>query len=413
MKRRDFVKYAALGSLAIAMPFPVFGTGEPNDIMRKKAMQIHKKALTLDSHTDTPLQFRNKGWNFGALNNPRKGGGKIDIPRMQAGGLDAAFFAVFIGQGKRDDEGFAKAKQRALELFEAIKTKTAENAENAQLAFKSSDLANIAKTGKRAIYMGIENGYPVGNDIKNVQEFYNLGARYITLCHSKNNHICDSSTDAVVEHNGLSEYGKKVVAEMNRLGIMIDVSHISDKSFLDVIETSKTPVIASHSCAKALCDHPRNLSNDLLRKLKANGGVIQMCILSDYVVPAEKNPERDLVFRELYARYRNFDSMNEAEKEKLDVDWEAAEERFPQKLATVADAVDHIDHIVKTIGIDYVGIGTDFDGGGGLADCFDASELPNITLELVKRGYTEKDIYKIWSGNFMRVFKEVERFARV
>ena len=199
---------------------------------------------------------------------------------------------------------------------------------------------------------------------------------------------------------------------MNRLGMIIDVSHISDKSFYDVIELSTTPVIASHSCARAICDNPRNLDDEMLKKLAENGGVIQMCILSSYVKKPEPYPERDSAFVALRTKYNNFNDLTDEQMDSARTEWYAVERDFPQKLANVSDVVDHIDHIIEVAGIDHVGIGTDFDGGGGVEDCFDVSEMGNITRELVKRGYTLKEIEKIWGGNFMRVFREVESVGK-
>ncbi len=373
----------------------------------KKALEIHQRVLTVDTHTDTPFMFLRKGYDIGKWNDARKGGGKVDFPRMKKGGLDAVFLAVFIGQGKRTTEFNLKAKNHAIKLFDQIHSNVKRYPKLAALGLKSGDAAALEKKGKRTVYIGIENGYPVGKDLSLIRYFYRLGARYITLCHTRNNDICDSSTDKE-EHGGLSVFGKKVVKEMNRLGMIIDVSHMSDKAFYDVLKLSKAPVIASHSCARAICDNPRNLSDDMLKKLKENGGVIQVCILSDYVKKLKQNPRREAAFQDLRKKYRNYESLPQEKKEQAIKEWMAIGEKYPAKLATVSDAVDHIDHIVRTIGIDYVGIGTDFDGGGELKDCYDASELSNITIELVRRGYSEAQIRKIWGGNFFRVFKTVE-----
>ncbi|MCK5220506.1 MAG: membrane dipeptidase, partial [Candidatus Aminicenantes bacterium] len=202
------------------------------------------------------------------------------------------------------------------------------------------------------------------------------------------------------------------VKEMNRIGMIIDVSHISDKSFFDVMEISDAPVIASHSCARTICDNPRNLTDDMLKLLAEKGGVIQLCILSEYIKKPKPYPARDKALKELRAAYENFSKLSEAEKEKIRNRWYEINRNYPRELATVADAVDHIDHIVKVAGIDHVGIGTDFDGGGALADCYDSSELWRITYELVKRGYSEDNIRKIWGGNFFRVFKAIEDFSK-
>jgi membrane dipeptidase len=329
---------------------------------------------------------------------------------MKEGGLDAAFFAIFLGQGDRTAEANNEVKEKALSIFEAIHNKVDESSNAAEIAFTPADGYRLENEGKRAIYIGMENGYPIGTDIKNVEEFYKLGARYITLCHTSNNDICDSSTDSA-EHNGLSEFGKQVVTKMNDIGMIIDISHVSDKSFYDVLDLSKAPVIASHSCARAICDNPRNINDEMLKKLAENGGVIQMCILSDYVKVIEQDSIRTNAEKPIIERYNILKELSYDEQQKVFRDWEVLNETHPPKLATVSDAVDHIDHIVEVAGIDHVGIGTDFDGGGELEDCFDVSQIKNITIELVRRGYTEKDIEKIWGGNFMRVFNKVQQIA--
>jgi len=382
-----------------------------NNQLLTKADIIHNNVLTLDTHTDTPMRLRNPDFDINKENNSEKTNSKIDFPRMQEGGLDAAFFAVFLGQGDRTEEANNEAKEKALSIFESIHKTITESSNVAEIALTPADGYRLEKEGKRAIYIGIENGYPIGTNIKNIEEFYKLGARYITLCHTSNNDICDSSTDST-EHNGLSDFGRQVVSKMNDIGMMIDISHVSDKSFYDVMELSKAPVIASHSCARAICDNPRNINDDMLRRLSENGGVIQMCILSEYVKVIEQDSSRIKAEQPINERYNRLKELSYEEQQKVFSDWDALNEIYPQKLATVSDAVDHIDHIVEVAGIDHVGIGTDFDGGGELEDCFDVSQIKNITIELVKRGYSEKDIEKIWSGNLMRVFKNVQQIAK-
>ncbi|HLP57312.1 MAG TPA: membrane dipeptidase, partial [Candidatus Deferrimicrobium sp.] len=234
--------------------------------LSQKAAEIHERVLTIDTHVDTPFMLERENFAVNKINDPRKRGGKVDFPRMKKGGLDAIFFAVFVGQAERSPAGNEKAKNEALKTFALIHSAIKANPEQAELALTPDDAYRIEKQGKRAIYIGLENGYPVGNDIGLVKKFYDLGARYITLCHTRNNDICDSSTDKQGhEHNGLSQFGKEVVTEMNRLGMLVDVSHISDKSFYDVLEASKAPVVATHSCARAVCDNPRNLTDDMLK----------------------------------------------------------------------------------------------------------------------------------------------------
>ena len=376
----------------------------------EKAQLYHKAALTVDSHTDTPLWFVRGEFDLSQRHDAHDHGSRLDFPRMKEGGLDAVFFAVFLGQGERSSDGNQKALARTEEIFDSVYAVVNRNPDMAEIALSPEDARRLEGEGKRAIFMGIENGYPLGNDLSLVEHFYQRGARYITLCHTRNNDICDSSTDST-EYNGLSNFGESVVNEMNRLGMMVDVSHISDSSFYDVIEVSKTPVIASHSSARAVCDHPRNLNDDMLQKLAANGGVAQVCILSDYVKQMPPNSQRDSAQQALRIKYRNFDDLSDEEMKMARKEWYGINKTYPPNLATVQDYVDHIDHIVKVAGIDHVGIGTDFDGGGGVEGCYDASEMFNITLELVKRGYSQEEINKIWGGNLMRVMDEVQHFA--
>lgn len=380
------------------------------DKLVEKANRIHQKALTVDSHVDTPLSLTRPGFRFGERHENAGRNYKLDLPRMDEGGMDGVFFADFVGQKERTGAGNLAALQQADKVMDSIRATIARYPDQLEMAVSPKEFRKIVKKGKHAIFLGLENGYPIGNDLSLVDTFYNEGIRYITLCHSFTNDICDSSTDSA-EYDGLSAFGEKVVQRMNDLGIMIDVSHASDASFYDVIAQSRTPIIASHSCARALCDNPRNLSDEMLLKLKENGGVIQMCILSAYVKTPEPNPQRDSARRAVVEKHGNYYELDDVGREAFLVDWYKVDVDFPQKLATVADVVDHIDHIVEVAGIDHVGIGTDFDGGGGVEGCFDVSEMGNITLELVRRGYTRRDIEKIWSGNLMRVMSEVEKAA--
>ncbi|MFO7575809.1 MAG: dipeptidase [Bacteroidales bacterium] len=381
--------------------------GDSESRILRNADKIHEAVLTVDTHTDTPLRFNRPGFDIGKWNDE----GCVDFPRMKAGGLNAVFFAVYVGQGPRTEEGYANVYRRAGDMYEAVHANVNKYPDMAEIALTPDDAYRLKKEGKLAIFIGMENGYPIAKDLSRIEEFYSKGMRYITLCHSSNNDICDSSTDRNgPEYGGLSEFGEEVVAEMNRLGIIVDVSHISDASFFDVIETSKAPVIASHSSARALCESPRNLSDEMLLALKENGGVIQICILSSYLVPSSPNPELDGEVAEIRARYEEIGELTEDQRRQMISELNVARRQFA-KLATVSDAVDHIDHVVQVIGIDYVGIGTDFDGGGGIEGVRTVDEMKNITIELVRRGYSKKDIEKIWGGNFMRVFREVEQVA--
>ena len=377
----------------------------------EKVVKIHKKALTVDTHCDTPMNLLDGNFDIGIRNKPPQN--RVDFPRMKEGGLDAMFFAAFTGQKPRTPENIAEAYKTANKMIEATKAACLKYNNLAEVAYQADDAARLEKQGKLAIYIGMENGFPLGTDISRVKEFYDKGVRYITLCHSYNNDICDSSSDKKgPEHNGLSSFGKQVVKEMNRLGIMVDVSHISDKSFYDVIETSAAPVIASHSSVRAIAYHNRNMTDKMIKVLAKNGGVIQICLLDDYV----KDPDTTSVYyqkrKEFYCNYEaRSASMTDEQKRELRKEWRALSEKYPKPLPTVSDYVDHIDHVKNLVGIDYVGIGSDFDGGGGLADCADVSQFPNITAEMFKRGYTAEEIEKVWGGNFFRVFKAVEQQA--
>ncbi len=378
----------------------------------QKALEIHNRVLTLDTHADTPLRMIQPGFDMSERHDPRESGSKVDYPRMIEGGLDAIFFAAFVAQDIRDDEGHDRAKNLCLQMLDSIIVSTKRNAAMVGLAINPEDAYALEKEGKRAIYMGIENGYPIGNDISNVGLYFNRGVRYITLVHSSNNDLADSATDPDgPEHDGLSPFGGEVVQEMNRLGIMVDVSHGSDSLFYDAIALSKAPIIASHSNARAVTNHKRNMTDEMLKLVAKNGGVVQLTMLADYLREAPPNVERDSAMTALRANMKPFSKMTLEEQKAARKAFQDLNEKYPAPPATVKHVVDHIDHIVKVAGINHVGIGCDFDGGGGIEGIFDASEVMNITIELVKRGYTEEQIAKIWGGNLIRVFKEVQAVA--
>jgi len=384
------------------------------ETLKVKIEKIHDNVLTVDTHSDTPSRLLGGEWKIGERHEPgQRGSGKIDLPRMVEGGLDAEFFAVFIGQGQRTPEGYASARERATRMLDAIHKMCEDYPDMVELATSPEDAYRLERLGKRAAFIGMENGYPIGKDLSLIKKYYERGVRYITLCHSSDNDICDSSTDRRnPEDNGLSDFGRDVVAECNRLGIMVDLSHASDKTFFDVLKVTKAPVIASHSSVRSICDHPRNLTDEMLRALASNGGVIQICFVSSFVKKAKPNPERDKALSQLREKYGSLrTTRDEAQREKIRQEYRAILEKYPVDRATVKDLVDHIDHVVKLIGVDHVGIGTDFDGGGDIEGCDNVSELPNITEELVRRGYSEDEIRKIWGGNIMRVFRKVEQIA--
>jgi len=421
-----------------------------------KARAIHDRAISIDTHVDIG------GANYAtpAMDPGTRTTRKNDLVKMNEGGLKAVFLAVFVGQGRTPDhgltaEGYQRVHEAALAGFESVhRLTTTLRPELCELATSPADVERIAKTGKRVVLTALENGYPIGEDLANVKKFYDLGARYITLCHSGHNQLADSSSDTTPPlHNGLSAFGKKVVAEMNRLGVLVDVSHIGVKSFWDVIETSKAPIIASHSGCRALAKSPRNLDDEQLKALAKNGGVIQVVALASYL--KDDSPERTEAIRKLREEFplgagrggafggqrgaatppqggpppqagqRGQAAQPPQPQPALTPEQQAERDRqraaFQERMkevdakfppATLKDLVDHIDHAVKVAGIDHVGIGTDFDGGGGVPGFNDHSEALNVTIELVRRGYTGAQILKIWGGNFLRVWREADTIAR-
>ena len=399
----------------------------PADPLVAKALAIHERAITLDTHVDiSGADYATPAMDPGAASSPLK----CDLTKMEKGGLDGVFLAVFVGQGPLDEAGYKQAWTLAMAKFTALQRLTQQMYPN-RCAFATSpdEVERIVKSGKRAIMTGVENGYPMGTDLSNLKNFYELGARYITLSHSGNNQLADSSSAREPLHNGLSDLGKQAVAEMNRLGMMINVSHISEKSFWDIIAITKAPIIASHSGSKALTDSNRNRTDDQLRALAKSGGVVQTVALGGYL-KTEDPARRDAMakLREelglppsgrggpagagggragVAAMTGEQRAANEKKMAQYRERMKEIDAKFPS--ATLKDFVDHLDHAVQVAGIDHVGIGTDFDGGGGILGFNDDTEAPNVTIELVRRGYTEEQIKKIWGGNLLRVWREVEK----
>jgi len=382
--------------------------------LEARAWAVHAKVLTVDTHSDTAMSMTRSNWDIGERHEPGKpGSGLIDLPRMKEGGLDALFFGCFVGQGPLNAEAYAKAKDRVLIELDAVDKMGQKYPNLVGPARTPADAYRLKAEGKRAAFIGMENGYPIGKDLALLDLYAKRGIRYLTLVHSSDNDICDSSTDRQRKpgaERGLTDFGREVVAACNRLGVMIDVSHMSDKAFYDVLKASKAPIFASHSCCKALCDNPRNLTDDMIRALAKNGGVLQMCFLSAYLKAPKPSPEREKALKELEAQYgprRAVASIADAEKRaKAQQAYQAVMQKFPDERAGVKDVVDHFDHIIRLVGDDYAGIGTDFDGGGGLTDCPDVSQMYKVTMEMLRRGYSEKTIGKIWGGNVMRVLQK-------
>ena len=325
----------------------------------KMAKDIHTRILSVDTHTDTPLWFTRGNFSVGM----RKSN-QVSIQKMEEGKLDAQFLAAFLAQKELDEVSSQKAVEKCHKMIEGIYADVAKYKDDCGIALTEEDARRLKAEGKKAFFIGIENGYAIGKDIKNVKKYKDMGVQYMTLSHSYDNDICNSSSNTADASKGLTAFGRKVVKEMNKVGMMIDVSHVSEGTFWDVIKLSKDPIFASHSSVRALCDHDRNLTDEQLRALAKNGGVIQICI---------------------YGGYLNKDA----------------------KTASVDDVVRHIDHAVKVAGIDHVGIGSDFDGGGGVLGCKGDNDMINITVKLIEKGYSEEDLRKIWGGNFFRVMNQV------
>ena len=390
----------------------IYGNETESELI-ERALSIHKKVLTLDTHADTPLRMIEPGFRMSDRHDPNETGSKVDYPRMIEGGLDAIFFAAFVAQDIRNDKGNFRAKNLCVQMIDSILSSIQQNSDVVGLALNPEDAYSLEKEGKRAIYIGIENGYPIGGDLSNIETYYKKGVRYITLVHSSNNDLADSATDpAGPEHNGISEFGSKVVKEMNRLGIMVDVSHGSDAVFYDAIKISKAPIIATHSNARSVTNHKRNMTDDMLKLIAKNGGVVQLTMLSNYLRDPVPNITAEKLKKELLSSIKPIDQMTTLEKETMRKRLNEIDDKYPIAQANLKNVVDHIDHIVNVAGIDHVGIGCDFDGGGGIDGVFDVSQVMNITIELVKRGYNEDQIAKIWGGNLIRVFSEVQTIAR-
>ena len=383
--------------------------------LSERTARIHDEVLTVDTHIDWPIQqFLNPDFDPSVKHSvDRPGGGQWDLIRMKEGGLDAVFMSVFTPQKERTKQGHATAKEIALKQIELTRKMVADNSNKVAIALNPEDAYSLEKAGKRAIFIGMENGYPIARNLDNVKLFFDAGVRYITITHSKNNELGDSSTDNRPEWDGLSPFGSKVVEEMNRLGIMVDISHVHDKTFWDVIKLTKAPVIASHSSARALRNVPRNLSDEMLLAIKENGGVVQVCLLDDYIKKVEQTPEREAALKQLKKETSGWmkGELNPDKVKKLQEKYQEINAKYPENRPTLAEAIDHVDRMVEVMGIEHVGIGSDFDGGGGLVGINDVSQMPNITKELLARGYTEDEIRQLWGGNLMRVFSEVIQVA--
>jgi membrane dipeptidase len=408
-------------ALFIAGPLTACGAApsvETEEQLYARALAIHERVITMDTHVDiNPANFGTGDENYvtGVART------QVDLPKMEEGGLDAAWFSIY--QGQQQDftpAGYAEAHATAMAKIEAIHRLTAELApERIELARTAADVRRIAASGKKVALMGMENGYAIGEDIENVRRFAELGVRYLSLVHNGNNQLADSNNGQPdgERHGGLSELGRQAVAEANRWGIVLDISHPSKQANLQTMQLSRAPVMASHSSVRALGDHTRNLDDDELLALEENGGVVQIVAFSSYlnVPPRERTDALAALRREFELTGPGQQALAALSPERrAEYDARLADIDTPLPApprATVSDLVDHIDYAVNLIGIDHVGISSDFDGGGGVDGWNDATETFNVTLELVRRGYSEGDIAKLWSGNVLRVMEAVEGVA--
>lgn len=390
--------------------------------LTEKAQEIHEKVLVIDSHVDIAgTQYSTPGQLDPGTDNPIL---RCDLVKMGHGIIDAVFLAVTTSEGELSKKGYENAYIESIGKFQAIRHLTELYPDRCALALSSNDVENINQSNRKAIMIGLEGGYLIGDDLTRIDKLYELGIRYITLIHNGYNQICDSSDPFdtpgydKTTHNGLNEFGKRVVAKINQVGIICDVTHMSKESFYGLIEISRAPVIASHSNCSSLCNHIHNLDDEQIRTLAKKGGVVQITAIGNLLKPIfpEYYKEEWKIAKEIGLPLGKLWTMSEQEREVYLPKFEEFKRRWAEyakkcDAATVKDLVDHIDHIVKIAGIDHVGIGSDFDGGGGIPGFENHGEALNITIELVRRGYSESDIQKIWGGNLLRVWKEVERVA--
>jgi membrane dipeptidase len=384
----------------------LFSRSVSADDVAERAKKLHFSSIVLDTHDDTTQRFFSKDYDIGKRNPD----GHVDIPRMREGGMNAIFFSIWIDGRILGPP----AVQKALDQIDAVHENVRKYSKDLVFCRTAAEVRDAHKQGKIAALIGVEGGHMIGNDIRVLRMFGDLGVRYMTLSHFYNDEWADSSTDKPV-HNGLTDFGKDIVREMNRQGIMVDISHVSDKTFYDALETSKAPLIASHSSCRALCNHARDMSDDMIKALAAKGGVIQINYEKSFIDQAYKDASDKLsggvvaMFdqlkktcgddQECYGR-----KMAEQEKQAT------AEGKLPH--VSWERIVDHIDHVVKLVGPDHVGLGSDFDGASmpeGMEDC---SKLPKITEALLRKGYSEEDIRKILGGNTLRVMEQVERVSK-
>jgi membrane dipeptidase len=397
------------GSPAMARPArPAAAQAGP--AVAPAALALHRSLLTLDTHLDTPASLVIPGWSIMDRHDVRQDFTQVDVPRMRQGHLDGGFWAIYTPQGPLTPEATHAARDAAFMRGVAIREMVAAHPAVFALADKAADAPKIAAQGRIVVFLSIENAWPIGDDVTLLDTFYRMGVRISGFAHFRNNQFADSATDTP-KWGGLSPAGKALLAEMNRLGVVPDLSHSSDGAFDDALVLSKTPIILSHSGSRAVFDHPRNLDDARLRALSAKGGVIQINTM--YVKAPKDNPERTAAMKALFEKYPESRSLSPAERATYLAERRALDTRWPVVDGpTFDDVMANLLHALKIAGVDHVGIGADWDGGGGVKGMEDITGLPRITEALLKAGYTREDIARIWSGNVLRVLGEAEAEAQ-
>lgn len=373
-------------------------------------LALHQRPLVLDSHLDTPLTLTRPGWNILERHDYRQDGSQVDLPRMREGGLDGGFFAVYTPQGPRTEEGRAYASAYGLATLTRIRDVIDRNPDSFALALTADDARRIAAQGKRVVFISMENADPLSSDPELLDTYYRQGLRMLGLVHFMNNDLADSAT-ALPEWKGLSPKGRDLVQRANRLGILLDVSHASDAVFDQMLALSSAPLIASHSSSRAVNPHPRNLDDARVRQLAAKGGVIQVNAYSDYLIPLAPNPDRNKAMAALGARFHNLAALSPEQVKALYQERDSLNQRFAQPKASLDVFMKHLLHLLEVAGPDHVGIGADWDGGGGVSGLDDVSQLPVITQRLLDAGYSEPQVANIWSGNLLRVLQAAQSAA--
>lgn len=371
---------------------------------------LHERLLVLDSHMDTPRQLSRPGWSILQRHGPEDLS-QVDLPRMREGGLDGGFWAVYTPQGSLDEAGMARASDQGLATLARIRDMVARNPDDFALALTPEDAPRIAAEGKRVVYISMENAEPLASDPRLLNTYQRQGLRMLGLVHSANNHVADSAT-AIPQWHGLSPVGRELVQRANCLGVLLDASHASDQVFDQLLAQSRAPIIVSHSSSRAINPHPRNLDDARMRRLAESGGVIQVNTYGGYLIPQPPNPQREKALKPLFERLRLMPALQPAAFAELSAQIREVQQRYPSPQATFADFMRHLLHTLEQVGPLHVGIGADWDGGGGVQGLEDVSQLPKITEALLQAGYSEADIGNIWSGNLLRVLGAAQARGR-